>query len=212
MSSEKDNKQQVKVKFFTRDEDESLHTSATPFFVPVSLKRFGLSEIINHLIETDKPIPFDFLIDGTLLKTSIEDYLTENGLSSETFLNLEYTRAILPPKYLSSFNNEDWVSAIDSIGSMSLPGPEGDIVTPPKILTGSYDGIVRIYNSQGKVETQLVGHSQPIKAVKFISPTRFVTAGLDRSIRLWKAGTISDEDLDKDTQNGKTSACQHPNQ
>lgn len=203
MSTAQDtNKDQVKVKFFTRDEDESLHCSQNPIYIPVSLKRFGLSEIVNHLLETETPVPFEFLIDGTILKTDIQDYLVKNGLSTEAFLTLEYTRAVLPPKFLSSFNNDDWISSIDSLGSMEMD----NIVTAPKILTGSYDGIVRIYNSSGKVETQLSGHSQPVKAVKFISPTRFVTAGMDRSIRLWRAGVISEEDIDKDTQDGHTFA------
>lgn len=200
-------KDQIKVKFFTRDEDETLHCSANPIYIPVSLKRFGLSEIVNHLLETDSPVPFEFLVDGTILKTDIQDYLVANGLSTEAFLTLEYTRAVLPPKFLSSFNNDDWISSIDSIGSMELAGGNGETVsTAPKILTGSYDGIVRIYNASGKVETQLTGHSQPVKSVKFISPTRFITAGMDRTIRLWRSGVISDEDVDKDTQNGSTFA------
>lgn len=200
-------KDQIKVKFFTRDEDESLHCSSNPIYIPVSLKRFGLSEIVNHLLETETPVPFEFFVDGTILKTDIQEYLVKNGLSTEAFLTLEYTRAVLPPKFLSSFNNDDWISSVDSIGSMELTdGQGGTLQTDPKILTGSYDGIVRIYNSSGKVETQLTGHSQPVKAVKFISPTKFVTAGMDRSIRLWRAGVISNEDVDKDTQAGHTFA------
>lgn len=205
-SVDKNSKDSVRVKFFTRDEDEALHCAGNPLFVPVSLKRFGLSEIVNHLLTTETPVPFEFLIDGTILKTTLQEYLISNGLSTETSLTLEYTRAVLPPKFLSSFSNEDWVSSIDSIGSMNFAAAEGNVTTNPKILTGSYDGIVRIWNGSGKVETQLEGHSQAVKSVKFISPTRFVTGGMDRTIRLWKAGTISNEDLDKETQAGRTVA------
>lgn len=205
--SQEASKDQIKVKFFTRDEDETLHCSSNPIYIPVSLKRFGLSEIVNHLLETETPVPFEFLIDGTILKTDVQEYLINNGLSTEAFLTLEYTRAVLPPKFLSSFNNDDWISSIDSIGSMELTDGNGEkLFTAPKILTGSYDGIVRIYNSSGKVETQLTGHSQPVKAVKFITPTKFVTAGMDRSLRLWRAGAVSDEDVDKETQAGHTFA------
>lgn len=208
VDKQEQNKDQVKVKFFTRDEDESLHCSQNPIYIPVSLKRFGLSEIVNHLLETETPVPFEFLIDGTILKTDIQEYLINNGLSTEAFLTLEYTRAVLPPKFLSSFNNDDWISSIDTISSMELPGSSKgeNIITAPKILTGSYDGIVRIYNSSGRVETQLVGHSQPVKAVKFINPTKFITAGMDRSIRLWRSGIISDENVNEETQDGHTFA------
>ncbi|OWB61272.1 hypothetical protein B5S32_g2557 [[Candida] boidinii] len=219
MSDSTDDKTQIKVKFITRDEDETLQCSNNPLFVPISLKRYGLSEIVNHLIDTETPVPFDFLIDGTLLKTSIDEYLTKNGLSTETILTLEYTRAILPPSYLASFNNEDWISSIDTLPTMTSDG----FLSNPKIISGSYDGIVRIYNMSGKVQTQLVGHQSAVKAVKFISPTRFVSGGNDNQLRLWKAKKIDDgeskpideEDDDDDendengedkTQNAKTLA------
>lgn len=189
-------KSQVKLRFFTREQDESLFVQDSPLYVPASLKRYGLSEIVNHLLELEKPVPFDFLIDGELLRTSLEDYLVKKGLSSETFLNIEYTRAVLPPSYLSSFNNEDWVSALD--------------VGDREIISGSYDGIVRTWNLSGKVEKQYSGHSGPIRAVKYISNTRLVSAGNDRTLRLWKTknddlknNLEQDED---DVEDGKTLA------
>lgn len=190
---------QVKLKFFTREQDESLHVQDTPVYAPLSLKRYGLSEIVNHLLDGENPIPFDFLIDGQLLRTSLQDYLIKNGLSSETFLNVEYTRAVLPPSYLNSFNNEDWISSID--------------VGDKHIISGSYDGVVRTWNLSGKVEKQYTGHSGPIRAIKYISNTRLVSAGNDRTLRLWKTkndqfGTVDIyNDLDDDeVEDGKTLA------
>ena len=215
MSSTGENKNQIKIKFFTNEEDESLQVADTPLYVPVTLKRFGLSEVVNHLLgnfkgedETKAPIPFDFLIDGVLLRTSIEDYLTKNGLSNEAFLTLEYTRAILPPSFLASFNNDDWISSIDSINPTSKIVTSSQLsISQPKILSGSYDGIVRTYNMSGKVEKQYVGHSAPVKAVKWISPTRIVSAGNDRQVRLWKTSyeEIIDED-EEEIEDGKTLA------
>lgn len=208
-----DDKSQIKIKFFTNEEDESLHTSDAPLYVPVALKRYGLSEIVNHLLgrdgETDeaKPVPFDFLIDGVLLRTSLDEYLVKNGLSSEASLNLEYTRAVLPPSFLASFNNDDWISSLDTINSSSALVTSSNMnITQPKILSGSYDGIVRTYNMSGKVEKQYVGHSGPIRAVKWISPTRIVSAGNDRQVRLWKASIDSNIEDDEDIDEGKTLA------
>jgi len=192
-------KSQVKIKFFTREEDESLHVNENPLYVPISLKRYGLSEIVNHLLENENPIPFDFLINGTLLRTSIEEYLTQNALSSEAFLSLEYTRSVLPPSFLASFNNEDWVSSLD--------------VNYNQILSGSYDGIVRTWDLSGKVQKQYSGHSGAIKAVKWVSETRVATAGNDRQIRLWKTSAtdsngikdLEDED-EEEPEEGKTLA------
>ena len=143
-----EDKSQVRLKFFTREQDESLHVQDTPIYAPISLKRYGLSEIVNHLLELETAVPFDFLIDGELLRTSLQDYLTRKGLSSESSLNVEYTRAVLPPSYLASFNNEDWISSID--------------VGDKHIINGSYDGIVRTWNLSGKVDKQYSGHSGPM--------------------------------------------------
>ncbi|EGV61198.1 ribosome biogenesis protein ytm1 [Yamadazyma tenuis] len=195
-------KSQVKIKFITK-EDESLAVSEAPLYVPISLKRYGLSEVVNHLLandsESENPIPFDFLIDGKLLRTSLEDYLTKNALSSETFLTLEYTRAVLPPSYLASFNNNDWISSLDTI---NFSGKS-------KILSGAYDGVVRIYNMSGVIEKQFTGHSGSIRAVQWVSPTRVVSCGNDRQIRLWKnkeAGEIDDKADDEDPEEGTTIA------
>ncbi|CEP60179.1 Ytm1p LALA0_S01e04808g [Lachancea lanzarotensis] len=187
---------QVKVRFFTREQDENLKIEDTTLFAPVSLKRYGLSEIVNHLLKPDSPVPFDFLIDGELLRTSLDVYLTKKGLSSESLLNVEYTRAVLPPSYLKSFNNDDWVSALD-VGSA-------------RILSGSYDGIVRTWNLSGKIEKQYAGHSGAVRAVRYISGTRLVSGANDRTLRLWKS---KNDDLknnleadDEDVEEGKTLA------
>ncbi|CCD24907.1 Ytm1p NDAI_0E00910 [Naumovozyma dairenensis CBS 421] len=202
-SEEAPDKSQLKIRFFTREKDESLHVQDTPMYVPITLKRYGLSEIVNHILESPTPIPFDFLVDGELLRTSLQEYLTKKGLSSENSLNLEYTRAVLPPSFLSSFNNEDWISSLDVSRDTDNKA----------IISGSYDGVVRTWNMDGKVQKQYSGHSGPIKAVKFISNTRLVSAGNDRTLRLWKTkndqlnnSNATEQDDDEDVEDGKTLA------
>ncbi|SGZ51081.1 CIC11C00000005595 [Sungouiella intermedia] len=193
---------QVKVSFFTKEDDESLHTSDAPLFVPVSLKRYGLSEVVNHLLKTETPVPFDFLIDGVLLRSSVDEYLLKNGLSSETFLNIEYARAVLPPSFLASFNDEDWVSSLDTISATSdaVLAVRGAVNVAPQILAGSYDGIVRTYNMSGQVEKQYVGHLGPVRSVKWVYTHRIVSAGNDRQIRLWKTSNAETEVEDDDDE------------
>lgn len=187
---------QVKVKLVTRE--KGLEVPEAPLFVPVSLKRYGLSEVVNQLLELEKQVPFDFLIDGQLLRTSLESYLASHGLSSENMLTLEYARSILPPVYMSSFAHDDWVSSVDMSRSI------------PSIATGSYDGIVRMWNHSGKVTHQLVGHNAAVKAVKWANKGRFVSAGADRLVCLWKYSDAKDhveidEDDEDQTESGKTS-------
>jgi ribosome biogenesis protein YTM1 len=100
----------VSVRFLT-NEDEYRVTDK-PFNVPVTLKRIGLSQVINHLLKTglytfikldnftskisfevwkhsknfrfsaEKPIPFDFLIDNEFLRTSLGEFLQQKGKST----------------------------------------------------------------------------------------------------------------------------------
>ena len=69
----------------------------TPFAVPGKLTRYGLSEVINHLLALDPPKPFDFLVDGELVRTSLEKLLLRKGISAESILDVEYIPAVGPP-------------------------------------------------------------------------------------------------------------------
>jgi len=147
-------------------------------------------------LQSEKPIPFEFLINGIFLRTSLDEYLTANGISSETTLAVEYVRAIIPPLYLTSFEHDDWVSSVDVLSETSpagkwagsagtkLPGQE-------RILSGSYDGLLRVWN----ISSQILGtspsaggggHTSAIKSAKFISTTQIASSGLDRTVRVWK--------------------------
>lgn len=165
----------VRVSLVTQDED--IKVDETPLYVPVDLKRYGLSEVVNQLLKTTEPIPFDFLVDGELLRSSVSDYLKSKGLSSESVLTLEYVRAIMPPRFVSSFAHDDWVSAVQFRKEL--------------VATGSYDGIVRIWDRSGQVKDQYAGHNGSIKDVKWISDRQLVSAGSDRQLCLWTDKKLS---------------------
>ena len=164
--------------------------------VAPDLRRYALSTLVNTLLQSEKPIPFEFLINGTFLRTSLDEYLTANGISAETTLAVEYVRAIIPPLYLASFEHDDWVSAVDVLSETSPaaiwtgsaaarnPGQE-------RLLSGSYDGLLRVWNMSSEVlatspSAGSGGHTSSIKAARYISPSQVASAGLDRTIRLWK--------------------------
>lgn len=192
--------QSVKVVFVTRDETLQPEAPLPPVMVPTSLKRLGLSEIVNQLLDTETPVPLDFLIvkatagDGgaaildeesassssVLLRpgASLDSFLADNGLSSEVSLSIEYIRSVLPPSFLASFSNPDWVAAVDINAQWT-----GDL--KPVIASGSYDGVVRLWDHSGHVTGQLVGHNSAAKAVRWISNDQLVSGGSDRLLYLW---------------------------
>lgn len=163
-----ENADQIQIRFTTRI--EKYKTTDAPILVPAKLRRYGLSEVVNHLLAFEKPIPFDFLIDGQFLRSSLGDYLASKDLSTENILTLEYVESILPPSKLTSFQHDDWVSAVDC---------QKDIVT------GSYDGSIRLWSLTGECKETLTGHSGPIKGVKVFG-NKMASASQDMTVRVWE--------------------------
>ncbi|KAI4135068.1 MAG: hypothetical protein LQ347_000993 [Umbilicaria vellea] len=183
---------QVKLHLTTRQPDISLPTNTGPILVNTNLRRYALSTLVNTLLQSEKPIPFEFLINGTFLRTSIDEYLTANGISSETTLTVEYVRAIIPPSYLASFEHDDWVSSVDVFSATSVGRRTAATATgQERILSASYDGLLRVWNMSSEIlatspSAGSGGHLSSIKAAKFISPSQIASSGLDRTVRLWK--------------------------
>ncbi|KAJ5725699.1 uncharacterized protein N7483_007056 [Penicillium malachiteum] len=178
---------QVRVQLMSKQEDIALPESTGPILVPTGLRRYALSTLVNNLLSSEKPIPFEFLINGTFLRTSIDEYLTANGISAETTLEIEYVRALIPPLHIASFEHDDWVSATDVLSKTSPAASWASGATFSKgqerILSGSYDGLLRIWNMSSEIIATSPG---PNEAAKFVSPNQIATAGLDRTVRLWK--------------------------
>ncbi|CAK7218827.1 ribosome bioproteinsis protein ytm1 [Sporothrix eucalyptigena] len=183
---------QVKVLFTTTETDEALQLpeAKRPLIVPAEIKRYGLSRILNSesMLATAQPIPFDFLVDGAYLRTTLEDYLKENGISSETTVTLQYVRSLVPPVFEASFQHDDWVSSVD--------------VSEKRLLSGSYDGLVRLWNAAGNVVATSpggsLGHTAAVKAARFVTAAHIASAGLDRTVRIWKYGEEEDEVMEGD--------------
>ncbi|TAQ89524.1 hypothetical protein B7494_g2182 [Chlorociboria aeruginascens] len=195
---------QVQVHFITNSPDIELSEGKRQLLVPINVRRYGLSQILNSssMLDTPSPIPLDFLINGTFLRTSLDEYLVSAGLSTETTLNVEYVRSLIPPLYQTSFEHEDWVSAVDVLSEYSPAGSwtgntAGNLKGKERILSASYDGLLRVWNSSGQIiaiskAAGEGGHTAGIKAAKFISPTQVASAGLDRTVRIWKHAEAED--------------------
>ncbi|KAI5924358.1 ribosome biogenesis protein YTM1 [Camillea tinctor] len=190
---------QIRVNFTTSSPDIQLPEGKTQLLVPADIKRYGLSRVLNSesMLDTPAPIPFDFLIDGTFLRTSLEDYLKTNGLSFESTLTLQYVRSLIPPVYEASFEHDDWISDVDVLSAASRAGVwSGDKLAAgqDRLLSASYDGLLRIWNNSGQVlaTSPAGGHGASVKAAKFLSSTQVASAGLDRTVRVWKYSEAED--------------------
>lgn len=154
---------------------------------------------MNNLLVTSKPVPFEFLINGQFLRTSIDEFLTLNGISSETVLNVEYTRALIPPIQVASYEQDDWVSSVDILSNSSPAGnwsKRSLAGGQERILSASYDGLLRLWNLSGEVVATSIasnngGRISVLKATKFLSDKKIVAGGMDGVVRVYKY----DEDL-----------------
>jgi ribosome biogenesis protein YTM1 len=143
------------------------------------------------MLDTASPIPFDFLINGQFLRTSLQEYLETNGLSAEETLTLQYVRSLIPPVHQASFEHDDWISGVDVLSAHSRAGvwSGGKLaLNQDRVVSASYDGLLQIWDPSGKclARSGAGGHTASAKAVKFLSSTQIVSAGLDRTLRLWK--------------------------
>lgn len=150
------------------------------------------------MLNTPAPVPLDFLVNGTFLSTTVDEYLASNGLSSETTLTLQYVRSLLPPLYEASFQHDDWVGAVDVLSATSPAGTAaGNSAFNDRVASAAYDGLVRVWNPSGEAIATTPagsggGHSRRLNAVKWLSSTKLASAGMDRKVVLWDYTESSD--------------------
>ncbi|PHZ16805.1 WD40 repeat-like protein [Rhizopus microsporus ATCC 52813] len=165
--------EQVQVRFVT---ESQYKVSDAAMLLPSDIKKEGLSEIVNGLLDNETPVPFDFLIDGQLLRTSIAEYLNMNRLSTENLITIEYVESMLPPVPLTAYQHDDWISSVT--GNRGL------------FVTGSYDNMVRLWNTTGECISTLVGHTDSVKSVALgrVDDNKAIvfSGSLDHSVLAWE--------------------------
>src|SRR3569833_2904466 len=143
------------------------------------------------MLNTPNVVPFDFLINGSFLTSSLEYYIKKQGLSLETTLELQYVKSLIPPLYKASFLHDHWVSGVDVLSESSPAGRWAGTSFDGKdrCLSASYDGRLRMWDASGQVlATSPSAHRICAKAAKFLSTSQVVSAGLDHVVRVWDYG------------------------
>lgn len=150
-----------------------------PIAVPTKLARHGLSEVVNHLLGSSVPVPFDFLVDNQLLRGSLAKFIAANNISTEDIVPIEYLPAVVLSDETKSSEMDAWVGALDVNMTDSL-------------ICGCYDGQIRVCDNNK--DFALVGsnqcHSAPIRAViswnNGSGGQLLATASKDQSVRIWE--------------------------
>jgi hypothetical protein len=50
------------------------------FLIPTTWKRYQLSQLVNKALSLSRVVPFDFLVKGEILRTSLSEWCAENGM------------------------------------------------------------------------------------------------------------------------------------
>lgn len=139
--------------------------------VPAQVTRYGLSQIVNHLLDLDHPIPFEFIVCEDVLCSTLGAHISSRNVTAEKVLEVEYVPAMLPPAPGEDMAQDDWLSCITASDNV--------------IYTGSYDGLVRTWNSEGDELSQFAAHPCPVKSCLYIeSHSQLLTTGDDGSVRM----------------------------
>ncbi len=149
--------------------------------VPSDVRRGGLSKLVNFMLgnvdddesESDNSddegagsgirtsvssmIPFDFLIHGRFLRTTLAGYMRANNVSAEDVVDIHFMPRLTKPEEESSPDEPlpDWVSALAS------PAADSDV-----FFSACYDGSVRVHSSATtSLLSNLPCHSSPIHSL-----------------------------------------------
>ena len=163
----------IQVRFFTKD-DSLLSCPDIAFDVPIKFKRWGLSELVNHLLSTtDKKIPYDFLHNGIYIRGSLLNYIKSNNISEEIVLNLEYVKIFEEPDHEESETHPDWISSIDLYQN--------------NLLYSCYDGITRIKPADKPDVITTISHNTAVTCCKWLNnKLDFVTGSKDRLVKIFE--------------------------
>ena len=55
-------------------------------------------------------VPFDFLINGELIRSTLENHIADRNIPTENVIRIEYVERASPPSLSEEINHDDWVS------------------------------------------------------------------------------------------------------
>ncbi|RSH90780.1 ribosome bioproteinsis protein ytm1 [Saitozyma podzolica] len=185
---------QLPINLFTQDSSHAIPQST--YLLPSSWRRFQLSELINKVLQNTpehgaKPVPFDFVVEGEVLRGSLEAWVKKHrGGEAERVINVEYRRSVMPPEEMGRVEVEDWVSGL----SLGRPG---------YIMLSSYLSHVQLLPFSSGSTAQPITLPLPsllgATCCTYVSPPsvstniRLAAGGVDRAVHVFELPSLSPE-------------------
>ncbi|KIR52962.1 ribosome biogenesis protein YTM1 [Cryptococcus gattii Ru294] len=190
---------QLPINLFTRSSTDAIPQST--YFIPSAWRRFQLSELINQVLGNtaengSKPVPFDFLVNGEVLRGSLEAWVKKNrGGDEESQIDVEYVRSVMPPEEAARVEVEDWVSGL----SLSRKG---------YVLLSSYLSHLQVLPLSAAAQSSSALYTLPLPtslgatSCTWVSPQSQETAilvaagGVDRQTHVYSIPSLSPDTAD----------------
>ena len=104
----------VRVRFVTSH--DSFRVTDAPFVIPQKLGRYGLSEVVNHLLSSNSESaqPFDFSINGVLLRSQLKTFLRAHRTNLEEIVTIEYQPALSLSDESEVLETPAWVGSLST--------------------------------------------------------------------------------------------------
>ncbi|KAH0832306.1 hypothetical protein J3R83DRAFT_13308 [Lanmaoa asiatica] len=129
--------------------------------IPLNWKRYQLSQLINKALSLPKPIPFDFLVHGAILRATLGECRADNGINEEDTVEIEYFESVLPPQRMTTLPHEHWVSSI----SYRISPLQPNALSSRHFLPASYNGHVRLFGYVQQSVRDVSAHRAAITSV-----------------------------------------------
>ncbi|KAL7722975.1 Ribosome biogenesis protein WDR12-like protein [Entamoeba marina] len=150
----------------------------TTYSLPQSSTRLSLSRLVNHILSLPNPIPFDFIISGDFLRTSLIDHVKTKDVPTENVIEVEYTLALPAPKQEWSHQLDNWITCLSYCQQKLFCGLSNDMIN-----VCNNDGILT--SQHGKLSTTA---TRPIKSISTSynnEQLQVLIAGKSNSINLF---------------------------
>ncbi|QRW13638.1 ribosome biogenesis protein YTM1 [Ceratobasidium sp. AG-Ba] len=182
---------------------------ASKYMIPSSWARYHLSQLINKVLASPRPVPFDFLINGELLTGPLSEWCNEHNIGEEETIEIEYIESVLPPELLAAEETDDWTSSISAkfkniirrVSSRSAHSFDEE----QTIASSSFDHTIHLSRlSPTTLESTTLAtlhlHTAPVSSVAVDPPgQQLISAGWDGLVGIWSVD-IPDKDEVQDVQ------------
>jgi hypothetical protein len=75
--------------------------------------------------------------------------------------------------------------------------------------SGSFDNQIRVWDSQGRLQFILMGHTNHVRGVQFVSATTIMSSSRDESIRIWNIPEVSTESRESKDNSADAESASH---